>query len=248
MGYFDFDFSNSQWYPADDIFSLVHPPSLQLLLDFNFPLLSPPTTTPEQSETTSLPHPLSPELPLAGPSAGQLPSDPPSPELPLAGPSTTHPPAGAQSTPLLTTQPQVQQPTPTQISQFDFCPFTEGGVICGFVSWTCSSHKAIERHLKQKHFGPESGAKIWKCPNPDCRSKGRPFYRSDALRNHRRRTCDPEHLKQDPTFVPLSHIVEGSDLELKRWRKAGADQRKLIKAKLQAGTPWTVDLLKPIHL
>ena len=244
---FDLDFSNPQWYLPGDIFSLTHPPSLQFPFDMDLPLLSPPVTTSEQSATPSYPN-LPSEPPLAASSVDQLTSDLSSPELPFTGPSVIQPPAGAKPTPLPTPQAPVQQLTLEQISNFFFCPYTEGGRICGEVNWKCSANKAVYRHMKDKHLTHTSGSTVWKCPNPKCHSKGHPFKRKDLLLNHRTKSCNPRHLGQDPAFIPLPDIVEGSDAEVRRWINAAAGQRKAIRQKLRAGIPWSVDLLQPVHL
>lgn len=193
---------------------------------------------------SSYPH-LPSELPLEASSANQLAPELSSPELPLIRPSFTQPP---EPTPLPTPQAPVQQLTPEQINNFFFCPYTEGGRICGKTNWKLWANKAIRRHMKNKHLTAASGSMVWKCPNPECHSKGHIFKRKDSLSNHRRKSCNPRHLGRDPAFVPLPDIVEGSDGEVRRWINAAAEQRKIIRQRLRDGTPWSEDLLQPVHL
>jgi len=102
--------------------------------------------------------------------------------------------------------------------------------------------------MKNEHPAFASNSRIWKCPNPGCSHQSRSFKRKDLLQNHRNKSCNPKRLRKDPDFIPLPDIVEGVDTELKRWTYAAADQRKAIKQMLRAGTPWSVDLLQPVHL
>ena len=182
-----------------------------------------------------------------GSSVGQLVSGPPSPDPRSTGPPATQPPVDVQPIPLPTPQAPVQQLTPKQIKSFYFCPYTENGRICGLVNWGVSSNKTIHRHMKREHFTPGSDAMAWKCPNPKCQSRGRSFERKDTLRAHRKH-CNSRHLRQDPDFIPPPDIEEGNDGDVKRWIKAGSNQRRVIREKLRAGTPWSVDLLQPVHL
>jgi len=235
--------ADPQWYLAEDIF--LRPPSPRIPFNTSSPLLSPPFETPEQSRSPSLPPHPSHQLPLTGSSPS---SDSPSPELPEAGPSVSQLPAKAPPISLPTSQEPVWQPASGEITNFYFCPFTKDNKICGVVSWGCSGNKAIERHMKAKHFKLGVDAMIWKCPNPKCKGKGRSFKRKDTLRVHRKKSCNPMHLQRDPSFVPLPDIQEGNDTEVKRWMAAGDDQRKSIRKMLRAGTPWSADLLQPIYL
>ena len=240
MVHYGFDITNLPWYPVGDIPSLVHLPPPEFPFDFNFPLLSPPTTISEQFVTPSPPHPPSLDLPIMGPPAAQLPvsaQPPTSGQLPVPAPPTLPlaPPAPAW------------QPTSLEVDRFDFCPYTENGQVCGFVSWKSSGNKTIERHMKREHFKLGSSATAWKCPNPRCKNKGRAFARKDSLINHRRKSCDPWHSGQDPNFIPLPHIGEGNDTEVKRWITAAHGQRNAIKKRLRTGTPWSIDLLQPTH-
>jgi len=223
-----FDTVNPQWYPAEDISALVYPPLPLLPFDINLPLYSPPTT-PERLATPPFTH-----LPSSGLCFEEL--------------SATQPPANTQQTPPPTPPVPVWQPTSHQIKNFSYCPHTKNGKICGFVSWSSSGTKTIERHLKRKHLDPGSNAKVFRCPNPHCKRNGLPFWRKDSLKCHRRKTCDSWHAQRIPDYVPLSHIEQGSDKELRRWMRAGFGQRNSIREKLKAGTPWSLDLLQPIHL
>ena len=205
---------------------LIHLPTPEHPFDTYAPLLSPPAATPEQLATPC----------------------PPFLNLPLAGPPATPSPTGIQPVSLSTPPAPVWQPTSREIERFHFCPYTKDGRVCGFVSWGCSGNKAVERHMKRMHFKLGSNAKAWKCPNLKCGRKGRPFGRKDSLVNHRRRTCDSQHLQENPDYFPLPDVEEGNEIEVKRWITAGREQRNLIRKKLRADTPWSGDLLKPTHL
>ena len=244
MASFDSYFPDPQWHPAGEILSLVHPHLPQFRFDIDLPLLSPPTTTPEQLTTPSYPH-LPFELPPAASPANLQSPNMPSPEPPFVGQAAVHPPADPLPIPAQVPVPQL---TKKRINKFYFCPYTEGGNICGKVSWSCSSDKTIRRHMKNKHPPFTSNSRVWKCPNPRCGHRTGSFMRRDLLLNHRKNSCNPKHLRRNPDFIPLPDIVEGSDAELKRWTYAAADQRKAIKQMLMTGTPWSVDLLQPVRL
>lgn len=224
----DFNFMNVSWDLAGDIPPLVYPPFLTPPFDIDPLFLSPPATTPGASVTPSPPHL-------------------PPPDLPLVDSPATQVPASTQSTPP-PTQPAPWQPNADEVEKFDFCPYTEDGKVCGFVSWTNSGNKTIARHLRRVHFKPGSNAIAWKCPNPRCKNMGRSFRRRDSLVSHRRKTCDLWHSKQDPYYVAQPHIQDGSDAEVKRWIKAAHRQRNAIKRQLRAGTSWSVGLLQPTYL
>ena len=229
MGHNYFDFVNPQWYPTEEISALVYPLLPELAFDINLSHFSPQTTTPEQ---------------LATPPPPYLPSS----DLCFKGPIAAQPLADTQQTPLPTPPVPGWQPTSHQIRNFNYCPNTENGNICGFISWSNSGTKAVQRHMKRKHLKPGSNAKAWRCPNTDCKRDGLLFWRKDTLTVHRRKTCDPWHAQRDPDYIPLPNIEQGSNEELRRWITAGFEQRNSITKKLRAGTPWSVDLLQPIHL
>ena len=172
----------------------------------------------------------------------------PSPSLPFEGLLATQPLADTQQAPLPTPPVPVVQLTLQDIKQFDYCPHTKDGKVCGFVSWTPSGYKTVERHLKDKHFTPGTDAMAWRCPNPMCRRKGRLFKRKDALGAHRKKTCDSWHTNRDPDYIPQSDTELGNDDGVKGWIVAGRKQRNSIKEKLRAGTPWSLDLLQPTYL
>lgn len=166
------------------------------------------------------------------------------PELFFAGGSVINPPAAiikptAPRTPLA----PVQWPNTKQITDLCFCPYTVGGKICGEVNWTSSANKAIRRHIKAEHI---QGTTVWLCPNLVCRSKGHPFKRKDLLATHRKR-CNPRNSKVDQGPL-LPNIVVGTDQEVQRWMDAVKDLRKEVREKLRAGTPWSIDLLRPVSL
>lgn len=220
----------------------MHPHSPRFPFDIDLPLLSPPTTTTPEQLTPSYPN-LPSELPPAASPVDRSSSGFPSPQPPSLEQSVVHTPADPLPTPA-----QAPVLTPEQINKFYFCPYTEGGRICGKVSWSCSADKTIRRHMKNKHPAFASDSMVWKCPNPGCSHQSRSFRRKDLLLNHRRNCCNPKHLRQDPDFIPLPDIVEGVDTEVKRWTYAAAGQRKAIRQMLRTGTPWSVDLLQPVHL
>ena len=229
MGHYYLDLVNPQWYPAEDISTFVYPPFPELSFDINLFFLPPPTINPEQSVTPSVPC---------------LPSSDPT----LEGLSATQPLADIHQTPLPTPRVPAWQPTSHQIRNFNYCPYTENGKICGFVSWSESGTKTVDRHMKRSHLELGVNAKAWGCPNPDCKRDGRSFRRKDTLTSHRRKACDPWHARRNPDYIPLPNIEQGTDEELRRWITAGFEQRKIIKEKLKAGTPWSMDLLQPVHL
>ena len=229
LGHHYLDLLNPQWYPAEDISAFVYPPFPEFPFDINLSLFSPPTITPERSAAPSLLH---------------LPSS----DMTFEGPSATQPLADIHNTPLPTPPVPIWQPTPHQIRNFNYCPYTENGKICGFTTWSESGTKTVERHMKRRHLEPGFNAKAWRCPNPDCKRNGRSFRRKDTLTSHRRKSCDPWHAQKDPDYIPLPNIEQGNDEELRRWMTAGFEQRNSIRGKLRAGTPWGVDLLQPIHL
>lgn len=166
----------------------------------------------------------------------------PHPELPMEGPPITQLPGQP------TQEPQTPdlQPNIQQIKNFHFCPFTQGDKICGFVYWKGSSHKAIQRHMKQKHLAPGIGARCWKCPNRGCKSKERKYKRCEELSVHRS-WCDARNRREDRNYTPLPDITVGDDGEMNRWIHAGEGLRRSIKAKLMTGTPWSPALLEPIY-
>jgi len=221
------DLLNPQWYPAEDLFALAYPPLPEFPFDVNLPLFSPPTTTPEQSTTSS-------------------PSHLPSSDLSFEGLPTTQPLANIQKTLLPAPPVPVWQPPSHHIKNFHYCPYTENGRICGFVSWSNSGTKTVERHMKRSHLKLASKAKVWGCPNLHCKRNGRSFSRKDTLISHRKK-CDKSHALNDTDYISLPTIEQGSDKELKGWIKAGLEQGNAIRKKLRAGTPWSVDLLQPVH-
>ena len=219
-----YGFASPELYPAED----VHTPSTGFSFDVNLLDLSPPFTTPEQSATPDPPH---------------LPCFDLSP--------ITQPPADTQQTPVQTSPVPVAvgQPTPQEIKEFDYCPYTtKEGKVCGFVSWASSGSKTISRHLKRVHFKSGTDAKGWVCPNLTCKRGGFPFQRKDSLMSHRRKTCDPRHAKSDPDYIPQPHIERGSDAGVKGWINAGREQRNYIREQLTAGIPWSEDLIQPTSL
>ena len=251
---FDFGLGDLHWpYPAEENFPLINPPSPRFSLDASLPLLSPPDAAPEQSAGPSTPRPRSPGAPSEDAPIITLPPATIQPPVTIQPPATVQQPATVQ--PPATTQPappaplaQGWQPNAREISQFDYCPFTEHNRVCGFVSWKSSGNKAVERHLKREHFDPGSTSSAWKCPNQKCKSNVKSFGRRDSLLSHRNKSCNPYHRQLDPNYTFLPPIQVGNDTEVKEWIKAGAEQRKSIKMLLRSGTPWSIDLLQPTHL
>jgi hypothetical protein len=96
--------------------------------------------------------------------------------------------------------------------------------------------------MKTVHFPDTSLG--YECPNPECKSREVRFLRKDAYVEHRR-SCDSE---QALGYVPLPHILNGSDGEVDRWMKARCRQRREIVKKLMVGTPWSTDLLEPVNI
>ena len=203
--------------------------TLGLLQSFQHPAgLYPPLLSPPEGSSAS------PTPPL--PTVSTL-------DLPLAGPSPTQSPAVTQQTPPPSVpQVPVWQPTPRQVLDFDYCPFTRHGLVCGYTSWSCSANKQIKRHMKAEHFPDTSLG--YECPNSKCASQGYRFLRKDAYNAHRK-VCN---LIQAPNYVPLPDIVSGSDVEVDRWMRARHRQRRTIVAKLRSGTPWSGDLLESVSL
>ena len=216
-------------------------PTPQLIFDNDLPFLPSPATTPEQPTTPCDPYLLFSEPPLVVPHINPT-FGPLTPEMFLAGGSVTHPPAAIKPT-RPPTPPPVQWPNTKQITDLCFCPYTVGGKICGEVNWTGSANKAIRRHMKSIHI---QGTTVWLCPNLACRCKGHPFKRKDLLATHRKR-CDRKNSKVDQGPL-LPNIVVGSDQEVQGWMDAARDLRKEVREKLRAGTPWSIDLLRPVSL
>lgn len=212
-----------------------HAPSLfsplQSPADFYSLLLS-PLGISEPSSTPSIPSPSTP--------SPYIPS-PLTPNLSLAGSSSAQPPVAAKPTPPAPPTPLALawQPTPKEVTQFDFCPYTEYGQVCGYVSWARSANKQIKRHVKAEHFPDTSLG--YECTNPKCTNKNYRFLRKDACNEHRR-GCN---LVQAPGYVPLPNIVSGNDVEVDRLMKARHKQRRKIVKNLRSGTPWSADLLEP---
>ena len=217
-----FNFESLVPYTVDYGHTLAPFPPLQPPTDFYSLLLSPPGSS--EPSTTATP-------------------SPPTPDLPLAGSSSTQPPITTQLTPSPPTPPApAWQPTPQQILNFDFCPFTRYGRVCGHVSWARSANKQIKRHVKAEHFPDTSLG--YECPNPECIYRNYRFLRKDACNEHRK-MCD---LLQAPGYVLLPNVASGSDAEVDRWMKARRKQRRSIITKLRNGTPWSEDLLEPVCL
>ena len=199
-------------------------------------------------------HPLSPLSPLRLVKSVLWPplSPPPAAEVPLKGsilsPLTQNLPITMCSSGTPPTLPQTTLPlpptpqTPDRIRHFDFCPFTQHGQICQFVSWEGTSSKQIKRHMKVVHFPNTSLG--YECPNPNCKHRGFRFLRRDACAKHRK-SCDS---RQPSGYVPLPNVVSGGDQEVDKWMKARYKQRWEIVRKLKMGIPWSTDLLEPVNI
>lgn len=227
---FPFDFEVPDWNqfnlgptPPTDGDALTTFPLPQPPADFYSLLLSPPESSGASVTLSTPPFP-TPTPPLAG-----------SPPARSAAISQQTPP------PQTPTQPD-WQPTEGQILNFDFCPYTWLGQVCGHVSWSCSANKQIKRHMKAQHF-PDTSLRF-ECPNPECSAGGFRFLRKDQYAWHRR-ACD---VSQMPGYVLLPNISSGDDTEVNKWMKARLKQRKSIINKLRSKTPWSEDLLEPVSI
>lgn len=199
-------------------FSLLEPPAEFYSSLLSLPSISEPSSTPTLSSSST------PNFSRARSPSIQLPVD-------------------TQWTPSPPTPPtQDQEPEPRKIEQFDFCPWTRHGQICGYVTWARSANKQIKRHIKADHFPDTSLG--YECPNPWCTHENYRFLRKDACNEHRR-GCN---LVQAPGYVPLPNIVSGSDTEVDRWMRARRKQKMEIIKKLRSGTPWNEDLLQPVSI
>ncbi|KAF9785837.1 hypothetical protein BJ322DRAFT_1020031 [Thelephora terrestris] len=228
---YDFPLPQHQSYAPN---AFAQPPHLPPQFDIDLsPFVSPNDYTP------SFPYYPSPEHLSGELSPTHLPFEIPFPELPIEGPSTAQP--TAPSVPLLPFL--YTPPTPEEIENFHFCPFTENGQICGHVYWGNGSQKAIHRHLK-KHMVLGVNAKCWACPNLRCMTNPMKLYkRGEQLKVHRK-SCDAKSL--NPHYVLLPDIILGNDREATSWIEAGKPLRESIKRKLRSGVPWSPALLGPV--
>lgn len=134
------------------------------------------------------------------------------------------------------------QPTLEEIKDFELCPFTQDGKICGEVSWKGTGNKWTQRHMKQKHFIALTDMKVWRCPNPRCHNAMTPF--SGTGKHVVRAT----HAKKDRSHIALCSIGGGDGRQMMHWVKAGKPLRAFIRKKLRGGVPWSLDLLEPISV